>query len=407
MADRVVIVGSGPAGLTAAAALARSCEVTVLERQPEPGGIPRHSDHTGYGLRDLRRVLAGPRYARVLVDTAMSAGAQVRTQATVTGWAGPRALEVTSPRGREVIDADAVLLATGARERPRAARMIPGERPAGIMTTAQLQETVHLLHRSVGTRAVILGTELVSWSAVLTLREAGCATVAMVTDEPRAQAPGPLTSAGRLALRVPVLTGAQVLAIEGHGRVTGVRVRERSSGRETTLACDTVITSGDWIGEYELARSRGVALAPGRRAPITDASLRLTDDGVFAAGNVVHPADQADVCALDGRHVAESISRWLAGERSVPSGVPVLPGRGMAWIAPAIWRPGETTARDRVLMWPTEHRALPQLVTEQDGQRIGHVRLPWPSAPGRVLRAPASLMSGVRADAGPVTVGLT
>ena len=406
MTDHVIIVGSGPAGLTAAAALAPTCTVTVLERQPQAGGIPRHSAHTGYGLRDRRRVMTGPSYAGALLADALAAGAHVRTQATVTGWAVQCAVEVTSPQGREVISANAIVLATGARERPRAARGIPGDRPAGVMTTAQLQETVHLQHRPVGTRAVVLGSELVSWSAVLTLRDSGCRTVALVTAAPHREAPGAIGFAGRIGLSVPVLTDTQVVAIEGHGRVTGVRLRHRPTGRETVLDCDTVITSGDWIGEFELARSLGVPLAPGRRAPLADAALRVTPDGVFAAGNVVHPADQADVCALDGRHVAASVARFLAGDRTPPPAVAVEPGEGLAWVAPGLWRPGERAARERLLSWPTQRRDLPVIVALQAGRIVGRRRLAWPSSPGRVLRIPAGLLDGVRAADGPVTVGL-
>lgn len=112
----VAVVGGGPAGLTAATALADELNVVVLERESAAGGIPRHSDHPGYGIRDLRRFLSGPEYARRLVDQA--ARAEIRTDTMVTGWAGERTLEITSPRGREQLTARAVVLATGARERP-------------------------------------------------------------------------------------------------------------------------------------------------------------------------------------------------------------------------------------------------------------------------------------------------
>ena len=183
----VVVIGAGPAGLSAATRLRNLgvASVLVLEREADPGGIPRHSNHTGYGLRDLRTVLTGPAYARRLAESAGAAGVDVRTSTTVTDWAGDLSLHVTSPAGRQRVDARAVVLATGARERPRPARMIPGDRPAGVLTTGQLQNLVHVQHRPVGERAVVVGSELVSWSAVLTLREAGCATALMTTEHDR------------------------------------------------------------------------------------------------------------------------------------------------------------------------------------------------------------------------------
>nr|HRD14817.1 FAD-dependent oxidoreductase [Mycobacterium sp.] len=109
----VVIVGAGPAGLTAAAELAANgaLNVVVLERESQAGGIPRHSDHLGYGIRDLKTFLSGPAYARRLVVRALAAGAQIRTDTMVTGWAGDRALELTAPGGRDRIEAAAIVLA--------------------------------------------------------------------------------------------------------------------------------------------------------------------------------------------------------------------------------------------------------------------------------------------------------
>ena len=122
----VAIVGGGPSGLTAAATLAPKVDgnVLVIEREAETGGIPRHSDHPGYGMRDLKRFMSGPAYARRLTGMAQDAGAVLETEAMVTGWSGERALHITSPRGLRTVTADAVVLATGARERPRPARLV-------------------------------------------------------------------------------------------------------------------------------------------------------------------------------------------------------------------------------------------------------------------------------------------
>ena len=102
----VAIIGGGPAGLTAATGLASSgLNVVVLERESAAGGIPRHSDHPGYGIRDMKTSISGPAYAARLVSEATAAGAQIRTNTMVTGWAGDTSLELTSPEGREVLDA--------------------------------------------------------------------------------------------------------------------------------------------------------------------------------------------------------------------------------------------------------------------------------------------------------------
>ncbi|MBL8055732.1 MAG: FAD-dependent oxidoreductase, partial [Anaerolineales bacterium] len=188
-ACEVLIVGAGPAGLSAGLALKEQGvqNVLVVDREPTPGGIPRLCHHTGFGLRDLRGVYSGPAYARRYVQQAERAGLEIRTATTVTGWRPAGGVTVTSPRGLGEITAKAILLATGCRERPRSARLIPGRRPAGVFTTGSLQRFVYEHHLPVGRRAVIVGAELVSLSALMTLGHAGVTTVAMVTDLPRHQ----------------------------------------------------------------------------------------------------------------------------------------------------------------------------------------------------------------------------
>ncbi|MDL4772578.1 NAD(P)/FAD-dependent oxidoreductase [Actinomadura xylanilytica] len=424
----VVIVGAGPAGLTAAAELAPRLDgqVLVLDREREAGGIPRHSDHTGYGLRDLRRVMTGPAYARRLADAAVIAGAAVRTGATVTGWAGDRSLEVTSPQGRLRVDARAVVLATGARERPRPARKIPGDRPAGVYTTGHLQNLVHLHHGAPGTRAVVVGAELVSWSAVLTLREAGCRTVLMTTELPSPESYAAFNLPGRALLGVPVATRTRLTRIigsggtgsdgsgsgagsgvGGHKRLEAVEIEDLATGRRRTVECDTLVLTGDWIPDHELARSAGLEIDPGTRGPLVDTALRTSRPGVFAAGNVLHPVDTADIAALDGRHVAGEVLAFLAGREPSPDGVRFVADAPFRWVAPGLLRPGDPApARGRLLLWTDELVRVPRVVLRQDGRVLARRTVPWPASPGRVFRVPWSMVRSVDPHGGPVHVGL-
>ncbi|HTJ38729.1 MAG TPA: FAD-dependent oxidoreductase [Dactylosporangium sp.] len=407
MRPDVVIVGAGPAGLRAAADLAGAAEVLVLEREAEAGGIPRHSDHTGYGVRDLRRVLTGPKYARLLRERAEAAGATILTGATVTGWAGERALEVTAPSGRITVEARAVVLATGARERPRPARLIPGDRPSGVFTTGHLQQVVHSGQPGVGRRAVVVGGEAVSWSAVLTLRHAGCRTVLMATEYPRPDAYLLFHGLGRIALRAPVATRTRVTRIVGRGRVEAVEVEDLRTGRRRTVGCDTVVLTGDWIPDNELARAAGLPIDPASRSPLVDTALRTPRPGVFAAGNLVHPVDTADVAALDGAAVAGHVRAYLDGQPPLGQAVPLRAEPPFRWVSPHLVRPGDPApARRRLLLWSDEHVGLPCVVVRQDGRSIAERRLWWPAAPGRVFRVPSGVLDGVDAAGGPVTIGI-
>ncbi len=418
----VVIVGAGPAGLTAARYLraAGVPSVLVLEREAQPGGIPRHSDHLGYGVRDLRTVLSGPAYARRLADLADAAGADIRLATMVTGWAGDRSLLVTSPRGRRRIDARAVVLATGARERPRSARLVPGDRPDGVFTTGELQNHVHLQHQRAGTSAVIVGAELVSWSAVLTLRAAGCRAALMTTEYGRPEAYAAVTAAGRLGLRVPVARRTRVTRVIGRDRVRAVELEHLDSGNRRRFACDTVVFTGSWIPDHELARLRGIEIDPQHRGPVVDSALRTTADGIFAAGNLLHPVDTADVAALDGRHVSGPVRRYLDLDLDLdqdqdqdhhrPPG-PAVRLRAeppFTWVAPGLIRPGEIPpARGHASLWASEHRPFPRITVRQGGRVIAQRRLSWPVSPGRVTRIPWTLFTQVDPTAGDVTISLS
>ncbi|MEI7619909.1 MAG: FAD-dependent oxidoreductase, partial [Actinomycetota bacterium] len=182
----VAIIGGGPAGLSAALALHQLgiTNVVLLERESQAGGVPRHSEHLGYGMRDLHRVTTGPRYAAELRKRVEAAGITVRTATTAVDWLDETTLQIADATGLSTVAARCVVLATGVRERPRAARLVAGDRGAGIFTTGSLQQLTANHHQRPGTRAVIVGAEHVSFSAVLTLRHAGCDVVAMVTPLP-------------------------------------------------------------------------------------------------------------------------------------------------------------------------------------------------------------------------------
>lgn len=320
----VVVVGGGPSGLSAAAELRRQGvgRVTLLDREQQLGGIPRHTDHLGFGMRDMHRMMKGPEYARRLAAAAEQSGVELRTAATVLDIDGMSVVLATGER----VAGDAVVLATGVRERPRSARLVPGDRPAGVFTTGTLQQLTALHHWTVGRRAVIVGTEHVSFSAIWSLRHGGCQPVAMVTSLSRHQTLLPLRLAAATRYRVPVLTDVTVAEIVGHGRVEAVVL---SNGRR--LACDTVVFTGDWIPDHEVARRGGLTMTPTAGSPAITSTYQSSSPGVFAIGNLVHPAETADICALDGRHVAAHVVHWL-DDRTWPTTVaPIHVESPVAW----------------------------------------------------------------------------
>jgi thioredoxin reductase len=403
----VLIIGGGPAGLTAATILAPGLDVLVLEREQHAGGIPRHSDHLGYGIRDLHRFISGPAYARHLLGAAQRAGATIRTRAMVTGWTADRAAEVTTPDGRLQVRARCTVLATGARERPRSARLIPGDRAHGVYTTGQLQNLVHLHHRVPGSRAVVIGAELVSWSAVMTLREAGCTVELMTTQHRAPESYAAFNLAGRLALRTRIATRTRIVNIIGKPRLQAVQIENIDTGQRRTINCDTVVLTGDWIPDHELARTVGITLDPHTLGPVVDTALRTNVPGMFAAGNLVHPVDTADIAALDGRHVADQVRGYLAGHRAAADSVNIRTEQPFKWISPNVLRAGDPApARRRLLLWTDQLVRAPHITVCQNGTEIAHRRLPWPASPGRVFRVPSTLLDKATPHGGDITIGL-
>jgi thioredoxin reductase len=334
----VAVVGGGPAGLAAAVELRRQgvSEVVVLEREPEAGGIPRHAKHQGFGLRDQRRPLSGPAYAQRWVELAREAGVELLEETMVTEWGQGGTLELTSPRGRTTLDPAAVVLATGCRERPRSARLVPGSRPAGVMTTGMLQQLVYLRGLPAGRRALVVGAEHVSFSAILTLAHGGAKTVALTTELPRHASVAAFRAGARLRYKVSVWTRTQVTAIHGRPRVEQVELTDLDTGRTRAVECDTVVFTADWIPDHELAVMAGLELDPGTRGPAVDPALRSSRPGVFAAGNLLHGAEQADVAALSGRHAAGSVARYLKDGEWPSERPPIVCESPLGWIAPNV-----------------------------------------------------------------------
>jgi hypothetical protein len=245
----------------------------------------------------------------------------------------------------------------------------------------------------------------------VTLREAGCSVALMVSQYERTESYAAFNLGGRAVLRVLVANRTRVVRVIGRPRVEAVEIENLDTGARRTVECDTVIFTGDWIPDHELARGAGLDIDPGTLGPLVDTALRTSRPGVFAAGNLLHPVDTADIAAIDGRHVACQVTSWLdeGGPTKQPHpGVRLLAEAPLRWISPGLLRPGDPAPpRRRLLLWADEFIRAPKVTVSQGGRVVSARKLAWPAAPGRVFRVPFSVIRGISPNGGPVTVSVS
>lgn len=175
-------------------------------------------------------------------------------------------------------------------------------------------------------------------------------------------------------LGLQIATRTRVVRIIGKPTVTGVEVENLDTGHRRIVDCDTVVLTGDWIPDHELARSTGLDIDPGTLGPVVDTALRTSRPGVFAIGNLLHPVDTADIAALDGRHVADRVRAHLAGNRPADAGVPIHAEAPLRWVAPtccvpAIRRPPGTGFCCGLIGWSASRKSLPGRMAGSSGAR--------------------------------------
>ena len=310
----VAVVGGGPAGLAAATELTRLgvTGVVILEREPQAGGIPRHCGHSPFGMREFGRCYTGARYAQQLLRRAHRLGVDIRLNTSVVSVGKDGRLTLSTAHGMSQLNANKVVLGTGARETPRAARLVSGQRPLGIVTTGALQSMVYLQQKIPFRRPLIIGTELVSLSALLTCRHANISPLAMLEKNNRMTAQSGWQLVPRL-LRVPIYFETRISEISGPQRVERVRVIS-ANGRTEDLQCDGIVFSGCFTPESSLMRGGHLEVDRHSGGPVVDQFGRCSDPVYFATGNLLRPVETAGWCWKEGVATARYISLSLSGK---------------------------------------------------------------------------------------------
>ena len=358
---QAVIIGGGPAGLAAAIEAKRNGakSVTILERNHEAGGILQQCIHTGFGLHIFGEELTGPEYAGRFIDEAHSEQIEILLDAMVMHISQQRVVTVLSAAGLMDVEAGAVVLAMGCRERTRGAIGIAGTRPAGIFTAGAAQRYMNIEGYMPGKNVVILGSGDIGLIMARRMTLEG-ATVKMVLEAMPFS--GGLTRNIVQCLNdfdIPLRLSHTVVQVHGKKRLEGVTVaaldqnRRPIPGTEEHYDCDTLLLSCGLLPENELSRAAGVALNPVTGGPAVNESLETNLPGVFAAGNVLHVHDLVDYVSEEAAAAGEHAAAYIAGGGAAAGRtLPVRCENGVRYTVPTTIRPdcaGDTvTLRFRV-----------------------------------------------------------
>lgn len=320
MKRQAVIVGGGPAGLAAALRLREKGikDILILEREHLLGGILRQCIHDGFGLTRFGESLSGPEYAQRFIDRVQEAEIECITDCTVLDISKEKVVTAASRvHGLLEIQAEAVLLTMGCRERTRGALATPGTRPAGIYTAGVAQNYINLQNIMVGHEVVILGSGDIGliMARRMTLEGAHVKGVYEVQSYPSGlprNIEQCLNDYG-----IPLHLSHTVVDIRGRERLTSVVVAQCDEhfrpipGTEEEIPCDTLILSVGLIPENELSLAAGVELDARTRGAFVDEHCQTGIPGIFAAGNVLHVHDLVDFVSLEAEALADSAAEYL------------------------------------------------------------------------------------------------
>jgi len=348
----LVVIGGGPAGLAAAYEAWQNGvkSILIVERDKELGGILNQCIHNGFGLHYFKEQLTGPEYAGRFIHMLRETGVEVKLDTMVLQVTPDRQVHaVNATDGYLVIQAEAIVLAMGCRERTRGAISIPGDRPSGVFTAGTAQRYVNMEGYMVGRRIVILGSGDIGLIMARRMTLEGAQVLACIELMPYS---GGLTRNIVQCLddfNIPLYLSHTITRIEGEGRVERVVVSRVDNkrlpipGSEMVFDCDTVLLSVGLIPENELSKEAGVHLDPRTNGPMVFENMETSVPGIFACGNVVHVHDLVDFVTGEaeraGRNAANYIRKISCAEEDEPE-IQVIRGSHVTYTVPQKLRTG-------------------------------------------------------------------
>jgi len=336
----VAVIGAGPAGLAAAIAAKENGaqNVVVIDRDSLTGGILRQCIHNGFGLHIFGEELTGPEYAARFAGQAQEAGITLMMETMVLAITEDRVITAVGKNvGMVTLQADAIVLAMGCRERSRGALMIPGQRPSGVLTAGTAQRFVNIEGYMPGKEVVILGSGDIGLIMARRMTLEGAHVKMVLELMPYS---GGLTRNIVQCLNdfdIPLKLSHTVTAIHGDGRLDGVSVAEVDANlkpiadTEQYVACDTLLLSVGLIPENELSRGMGVAIDPATGGPSVDSNMQTSVAGVFACGNTLQVHDLVDFVTEEARRAGAAAAQY---QPQTAKSVGAKVGEGLRYVVP-------------------------------------------------------------------------
>lgn len=345
----LVIVGGGPAGLAAAIAAKDNGidSILIIERDRELGGILNQCIHNGFGLHTFKEELTGPEYASRFIAQVEERGIEYKLNTMVMDISNDKVVTaMNSTDGMFTVEAKAVVLAMGCRERSRGALNIPGYRPAGIFSAGTAQRLVNIEGYMPGRRVVILGSGDIGLIMARRMTLEGAKVLAVAELMPYS---GGLKRNIVQCLNdfdIPLYLSHTVVNIQGKERVEGITIaevgpdRKPIPGTEIHYDCDTLLLSCGLLPENELSKTAGVDLSPITSGPVVNDSLETNIPGVFACGNVLHVHDLVDFVSQEARNAGKNAAKYIKeGEVTSAKQIEILPVDGVRYTVPKYVRP--------------------------------------------------------------------
>lgn len=343
MKKDLVIIGGGAAGLSAAVEAKKQGihDILVLERSPYLGGILRQCIHNGFGVHKYKEDLTGVEFAHKISSEAVNVGIECLTNTFALDISHQKVITAIHPeKGLFEIQAKAIILAMGCRERSRGALMIPGKRIAGIITAGTAQRYLNIDGYLPGRRIAILGSGDIGLIMARQFVMEGAQVEHVVEIMPYSGGLARNISQCLEDFDIPISYNSTIVDIQGKGRVEQVtiaKVDERRcpiSGTEFEVPCDTLLISAGLIPENELTRGAGIDLSGTTKGAVVNDKLMTSLEGVFACGNVLHVHDLVDFVSMEGTKAGENAAHYLKVGTVGNHAISVKDGFGVNGVVP-------------------------------------------------------------------------